>query len=136
DQTAFYPTSGGQPHDLGLIEECPVQEVYESQDGEIIHSVARPVEGGTLRCFIDWTRRFDHMQQHTGQHILSQAFLRTNQLATVSFHMGADYATIDLDAADVSKSQVRLAEDLANDVIRENRLIKVRIVPPEEASGL
>jgi len=136
DQTAFYPTSGGQPHDLGLIEECPVQEVYESQDGEIIHSIARPVEGGTLRCFIDWTRRFDHMQQHTGQHILSQAFLRTNQLDTVSFHMGADYATIDLNAGNVSNNQVRRAEDLANDIVRENRLIKVRIVLPEEASGL
>jgi alanyl-tRNA synthetase len=136
DQTAFYPTSGGQPHDLGLIQDSLIQEVYENQDGEIIHSIARPIEAGALRCSIDWTRRFDHMQQHTGQHILSQAFLRTGQLDTVSFHMGATYATIDLSAGSISNDQVRRAEDLANDIIRENRLIKARIVPPEEASGL
>jgi alanyl-tRNA synthetase len=136
DQTAFYPTSGGQPHDLGLIEESPVQEVSENQDGEIVHSMVQPLQAGALRCSIDWTRRFDHMQQHTGQHILSQAFLRTGQLDTVSFHMGATYATIDLSAGTISNDQVRRAEDLANDIIRENRLIKVKVVLPDEASSL
>jgi len=136
DQTAFYPTSGGQPHDLGFIEERPVQEVYENAEGEVIHSIAQPIEVGPLRCSIDWMRRFDHMQQHTGQHILSQAFLRAGQLDTISFHMGATYATIDLSAESVTNDQVRRAEALANEIIRENRLVKVKIVEPEEASDL
>ena len=136
NQTAFYPTSGGQPHDLGFIEDSPVQDVYENPDGEIVHSMTQPIQAGALRCSIDWTRRFDHMQQHTGQHILSQAFLRTGQLDTASFHMGATYATIDLSAGNISNDQVRRAEDLANDIIRENRLIKVKIVPSDEASAL
>jgi alanyl-tRNA synthetase len=136
DQTAFYPTSGGQPNDLGLIEETAVREVCETEDGEILHLISQSVNTGVVHCSIDWTRRFDHMQQHTGQHILSQAFLRTDGLDTVSFHMGSDYATIDLSVQSVSSDQVRRAENLANEVIRENRLIRIRMVTPEEAPSL
>jgi alanyl-tRNA synthetase len=136
DQTAFYPTSGGQPHDLGLIHGIRVEDVHETDHGVIIHSMVQPVETGAVKCLIDWTRRFDHMQQHTGQHILSQAFLRTSQLDTLSFHMGVTYATIDLNAETISNDQLRRAEDLANDVVRENRLIKVKIIQPQEAAGL
>jgi alanyl-tRNA synthetase len=136
DQTAFYPSSGGQPHDLGHIHSGLVKDVFENEHGEIIHCVDRPVDSQDLECSINWERRFDHMQQHTGQHVLSQAFLRTSKLDTVSFHMGVDYATIDLDAESASMEQVRQAEDLANSILYENRPIKIRMAAPEEVPEL
>ncbi len=136
DRTAFYPTSGGQPHDLGILQASSLCNVYENDQGEIIHSVDKPVETGKVECQVDWSRRFDHMQQHTGQHVLSQAFLRTSKLSTVGFHLGADYVTIDLEAENMSSEQLRQAEDLANAVVFENRPIRVRIVPAEEVPCL
>jgi alanyl-tRNA synthetase len=136
DQTAFYPSSGGQPHDLGSIHSGLVEDVFENEGGDIVHCVDRPVDSQDLECIIDWERRFDHMQQHTGQHVLSQAFLRTSKLGTVSFHMGVDYATIDLNAESVSMEQVHKTEDLANSILYENRPVRVRIATPEEAPEL
>jgi alanyl-tRNA synthetase len=136
DQTAFYPTSGGQPHDLGTIQGVPLQEVVENQEDEIVHRTAQPFEATRLDCKIDWQRRFDHMQQHTGQHILSQAFVRTGRLNTVGFHMGANYVTIDLDTETVSSRQADEAEKLANAVIFENRPVTTRIVAPEDLPRL
>ncbi len=136
DRTAFYPTSGGQPHGLGSIQDSLVRDVQENERGEVVHRVNRHVEPGIVECTIDWTRRFDHMQQHTGQHILSQAFLRTSGLNTVSFHMSADYATIDLDTESINKEQLVRAEDLANAVLTENRPVKARIVSPEAVPEL
>ena len=136
DRTAFYPTSGGQPHDLGNLQASSVRNVYENDQGEIIHSVDKPVETGTVECQVDWSRRFDHMQQHTGQHVLSQAFLRTSKLNTMGFHLGADYVTIDLEAENISSEQLHQAEDLANSIVFENRPTKVRIASTEEVPHL
>ena len=135
DATAFYPTSGGQPHDLGIMAGARIQEVVE-RDDEIVHCLSGSVAEGRLQCEIDWARRFDHMQQHTGQHVLSQAFVRAAKRNTVGFHMGADYVTIDLDAEGISAQQVGEAEHLANTIIYDNRPIAVRIVPEGGVSTL
>ncbi|MEW5979849.1 MAG: alanyl-tRNA editing protein [Acidobacteriota bacterium] len=136
DQTAFYPTSGGQPFDLGRIEGGEVMEVYENEEGAIVHRVDRPPSATQVRCEIDWPRRLDHMQQHTGQHILSQAFVRECQLNTVGFHMGKETSTIDLEAPNVTAQQLRQAEDLANAIVFENRSVKTRIVPAQDVPTL
>jgi len=133
--TAFYPTSGGQPHDLGIVGGARIQEVVE-RDDEIVHRLDGPVTGERLECEIDWERRFDHMQQHTGQHVLSQAFVRAGKRNTVGFHMGADYVTIDLAAEGIGQQQLRDAERLANTITYENRPIAVRIVPETEVPAL
>jgi alanyl-tRNA synthetase len=135
DATAFYPTSGGQPYDLGTMAGTLVQEVIE-RDDEVVHCLEGSLAGDQVRCEIDWARRFDHMQQHTGQHVLSQAFVRAAKRNTVGFHMGADYVTIDLDAEGISPQQISAAEHLANEIIYENRPIAVRIVPEAEVPAL
>jgi alanyl-tRNA synthetase len=135
DSTAFYPTSGGQPHDLGVVAGARVREVAE-REGEIVHCLESPVAEERVECAIDWARRFDHMQQHTGQHVLSQAFIRAGRRNTVGFHMGDDYATIDLDAENIGQQQLSEAERLANTIIYENRPIAVRIVPEAEVPVL
>jgi len=135
DATAFYPTSGGQPHDQGIMASARIHEVVE-RDDEIVHCLTSPVVGEHLQCEIDWVRRFDHMQQHTGQHVLSQAFVRAAKRNTVGFHMGADYVTIDLDAEAVSSQQISEAEHLANEIVYENRAVGVRTVPEAEVPAL
>jgi alanyl-tRNA synthetase len=136
DQTGFYPTSGGQPHDLGTIQGVPLEDVFENQEDEIIHRTAQPFQATLLDCHVDWHRRFDHMQQHTGQHILSQAFVRTSGFNTVGFHMGANYVTIDLDAETVNSQQTDEAENLANAVVFENRPVRAEIITPERLPEL
>ena len=136
DRTAFYPTSGGQPHDLGSIEGHPVVEVVDGPDGTIIHRLEHRLPTTRVRCQVHWPRRFDHMQQHTGQHILSQSFIRVASLATVGFHLSAGYSTIDLEAAEVHPDALRSAEDLANSIVYRNRSVAPRLVPPDEAAGL
>src|SRR5262245_28512653 len=135
DATAFYPTSGGQPHDLGIIGGLRIQEVAE-RDEEVVHLLDGSITGDRLKCEVDWERRFDHMQQHTGQHILSQAFIRASKRDTIGFHMGTDNVTIDLDAESISQQQLDEAERLANTIVYENRPIFVRIVPEEEIPAL
>ena len=95
DQTAFYPTSGGQPNDLGCIGEANILDVRDELD-VILHVADRELGPGEVRGSIDWARRFDHMQQHTGQHLLSAMFQASCGLPTVSFHLGSDLCTIDL----------------------------------------
>ncbi len=137
DRSAFYPTSGGQPHDVGSIGGVDVCNVIENELDQVLHWLKEPLrQEGEVHCAIDWTRRFDHMQQHSGQHVLSQAFIRTAKLDTVGFHMGADYATIDLATDSISPGQVRQAEDLANVIVYENRPIRIRMVLREEALSL
>jgi alanyl-tRNA synthetase len=144
DRTAFYPTSGGQVFDTGWIVaedqlKLRVEEVGEREDGAILHYLesARALEKGTrVQGLIDVERRRDHMQQHSGQHVLSAAFVRLFNMATVSFHMGADYCSIDLDAKSLSSDQVQAAESLANDVVMENRPVAIRFVTQEEARNL
>ena len=130
DRTAFYPTSGGQPHDTGRLNNLPVIDVLEDEEDRIVHVVAERLQG-TVKGAVDWLRRFDHMQQHTGQHILSQACLRTLGAQTRAVHLGGEVSTLDLDRPEMSAEAVASAEDLANQIVFEDRPVLVREV--EEA---
>src|SRR3974377_1762157 len=144
DRTAFYPTTGGQVHDTGLVsvaeEQFKVTEVANAEDGRVIHYLEAPVKeikpGIKIRGQVDANRRRDHMQQHTGQHVLSGAFVHLYENPTVSFHTGEDYCSIDLDTATLTKEQVEQAERLANEIILENREVQIRFVTREEAGKL
>ncbi|TQR17293.1 alanyl-tRNA editing protein [Psychrobacillus soli] len=132
-ETAFYPTGGGQPHDTGTLNGIPVANV-ETIDGEIRHFLAEslPINTKVVEGSIDWDRRFDHMQQHAGQHILSAAFESLFEFQTISFHLGKESATIDLDTTTISEEQLKEAEALANQIILENRPIDTKWVTLEE----
>jgi alanyl-tRNA synthetase len=135
DRTAFYPTSGGQPFDLGSIAGAAVVEVID-EDDRIAHRVATPVAADDVACAVDWQRRFDHMQQHTGQHLLSAVFEELFGLHTVSFHLGAESATIDLEGGAVDARTALAAERRANAIVFENRAVTVRFEDAAEAQGL
>ena len=135
DRTAFYPTSGGQPFDTGTLGGARVVDVIDRDDRVVLHVIEGELAPGTAHGTIDWDRRFDHMQQHTGQHVLSAAFDRVCQARTESFHLGTVSATIDL-AREVSPSQVAAAELSANQVVWEDRPVQVRFVDAAEAGGL
>ena len=136
DQTAFYPTSGGQPFDTGTLGGAAVTDVIDREDGGITHVVSGSLKPGeVLAGEIDWARRFDHMQQHTGQHVLSAAFDRLFGVRTESFHMGQQSATIDL-AREVSASEIAKAEDDANRVVWEDRPVTIRFATAEEAAAM
>jgi len=137
DRTAFYPTTGGQPHDTGTLGGRRVVDVIERDaDGEVLHVVDAPLSAGVVVAgVVEWPRRLDHMQQHTGQHVLSAAFLRVLALPTTSFHMGRDVATIDLGGTTDDESIAR-AEDEANRVVWDDRPVTVRFASAEEAAGL
>src|SRR5262245_4237002 len=132
DTTAFYPTSGGQPNDLGTINDVPLIDCIEDEStGTVVHVVERSIEKGSVHCRVDAARRADHMQQHSGQHVLSQAFVELFNWPTVSFHLGAIHCTIDLPAESVTRDQAEKAEDLANRIIRDNRNVAVRYIAQE-----
>ena len=135
DRTCFYPTSGGQPCDQGTLDGCPVHEVTEEGD-DIVHWVQGEVRGPVVHGVVAWPRRFDHMQQHTGQHILSEAFLKLLSTQTVSFHLGAETCTIDLERPSLEAAQASEAEDLANAVVFGNRPITARFVRPEDLPAM
>ena len=136
DQTAFYPSSGGQPFDTGTLGGAAVSDVIDREDGTIAHVVAGSLKAGeVVTGEIDWARRFDHMQQHTGQHVLSAAFDRLFGVRTESFHMGQLSATIDL-AREVTAAEVAKAEDDANRVVWEDRPVTVRFATAEEAAAM
>ena len=136
DQTAYYPTSGGQPFDLGTLGGAAVTEVIDREDGTISHVVSGTVKiGEVLSGTIDWARRFDHMQQHTGQHVLSAAFDRLFGVRTESFHMGAAASSIDL-AREVSATELEQAEDDANRIVWEDRMVHIRFASAEEAAAM
>jgi len=128
DRTAFYPTSGGQPHDVGTLDGIAVLDVWEDDAGNVWHLLDRLPERAEVRGAIDWPRRFDHMQQHTGQHLLSAGFVRLLDAPTVSFHLGADDSTIDLDAPELSWDSAFSVEADVNRVIWENRPVEVHVV--------
>lgn len=149
DRTAFYPTSGGQVFDTGWISPATsanddakfrVTEVADTEDGRVIHYLEAPPKdlkpGTRIRGQVDAARRRDHMQQHTGQHVLSAAFVRLFNMPTVSFHMGDDYCSIDLDTPTLTKDQVEAAERLSNEIILENRPVAIRFVTRDEAVNL
>src|SRR5580700_4761807 len=125
DVTALYPTSGGQPHDLGKVGDANVLDVRDEGE-EIVHIVDRQVDLGTVQGCVDWPRRFDHMQQHTGQHLLSAMFQERFGRPTVSFHLGSDISTIDLRGEEPSEEILEGAERAANRVIFDDRPVNVR----------
>jgi alanyl-tRNA synthetase len=141
DRSAFYPTSGGQIFDTGWLEfdsaKLPVAEVAEDeQTGAVLHILEGGSElpsGATVRGVINAERRRDHMQQHSGQHVLSAAFERLYNFATVSFHMGDESCSIDLATQSVTAEQLRAAERLSNEVIAEDRPVEIRYATPDEA---
>ena len=135
DRTALYPTSGGQPFDTGRLGTATVIDVVDRDDEVILHVVDGPLEPGPVRGVIDWTRRFDHMQQHTGQHVLSAAFDRLFNARTESFHLGTTSSTIDLNRP-VSPGEIERAEDESNRVVWENRPVSIRFADAEEAARL
>lgn len=135
DRTAFYPTSGGQPFDTGAIAGTRVVEVID-EDSRIAHRLAEPLAAEHVDCTIDWPRRFDHMQQHTGQHLLSAVFEELFQLKTVSFHLGAESATIDLEGSTVDARTLATAERRANEIIAANRPVSVAFEEAAAAQGL
>ncbi|WP_216828173.1 alanyl-tRNA editing protein [Alkalihalobacterium elongatum] len=133
-QTAFYPTGGGQPHDIGTLNDVPVINVDEA-DEEIRHYIEKPLEIiDEVFGVINWERRFDHMQQHLGQHILSACFEELFNISTVSFHLGTEFVTIDLDIDQLTEEQVIEVETLANQVILENRPVETKWVTESELS--
>src|SRR5687768_12020294 len=135
DRTAFYPTSGGQPYDTGRLGEVAVVETLDLDD-EIAHVVTAPLATGVrVSGEIDWMRRFDHMQQHTGQHVLSAAFDRVFDNRTMSFHMGSDVSTIDLQRA-MTAGEVERGVDEANSIVWEDRPVSIRAVSAAEAAAL
>ena len=135
DQTAFYPTGGGQPHDTGTLNDMEVLNV-EEVDQEIRHYLERelPLGAENITGTINWQRRFDHMQQHSGQHLLSAAFEELFGFETVSFHLGKEVSTIDLSMDNLTEQQAEKAEELANQIILENRSIESRWLTIEEAA--
>ncbi len=146
DRTAFYPTSGGQPSDTGVLRaisrggaalDIPVESVEEDEHGEVWHFVRKPLTAGThIEGHIDWQRRFDHMQQHTGQHLLSAVFLRELEAPTVSFHLGEASSTIDLAIAPIAHHTLERIERLANEIIAEDRPVTARYVSRAEAEAM
>ena len=136
DQTAFYPASGGQPCDTGTIGGAAVSDVIDREDGTIAHVTSGSLKvGEVVRGAIDWARRFDHMQQHTGQHVLSAAFDHLFGVRTESFHMGTLSATIDL-AREVGAAEVAKAEDEANRIVWEDRAVAIRFASAAEAAKM
>jgi alanyl-tRNA synthetase len=163
DRTSFYPTSGGQPFDTGTLGALHVVDVVDEDDGTITHVIedvghdfsradggqdpnradASLVVGRTVHGAIDWARRFDHMQQHTGQHVLSAAFDRLFGVRTVSFHLGASASTIDLaprqgsgQARELAPRDIAAAEGEANRIVWENRPVTIRFADAEDAAKL
>jgi len=135
DRTAFYPTSGGQPHDLGWIGGSPVVEVIDEED-TVAHLTAGPVDAAEVDCRLDWARRFDHMQQHSGQHLLSAVILEEFGLHTVSFHLGEEVSTIDIETPSLDAATIAAAERRANETVCENRPIEISFEEAEAVSDL
>jgi len=163
DRTAFYPTSGGQPFDTGTLGPYTVVDVFDEDDGTVWHVVEprtanqeprtrtenqnenqnenpeprtlNPEPGQAVHSVIDWARRLDHMQQHTGQHVLSAAFERLFGVRTVSFHLGADVSTIDL-ARETTPAEIAAAENAANAVVWDDRPVAIRFASAEDAAKM
>ena len=136
DHSLFYPDSGGQPHDTGKINDIAVINVYVRQsDQAVVHVLKEAPQSDSISGDIDWTRRFDHMQQHTGQHILSRAFLELFDADTLSFHLGDHESTIDIDIANLRVQDVLKIENLTNKIIWENRPVKIQFLNKDEVES-
>jgi len=139
DASAFYPTSGGQPNDLGTIGGVPVVDVVD-EDDRVAHVLASSLDARAMdspvSARIDWARRYDHMQQHTGQHLLSAVFEDLFGAKTVSVHFGADYSTLDLDAEMITRDQLTKVEARANELVADARAVMVTFEDAATATGL
>jgi alanyl-tRNA synthetase len=135
DQTCFYPESGGQPYDRGWMDRVEVVKVFE-EDGRIVHLLEKDVEAGSIKGKIDWQTRFDHMQQHSGQHILSQCFHELLEAETLAFHLGEDASTLEMDLRKVSDEGVERVETRANEIIYQDREVKIHSLPEDKVGSL
>ncbi len=137
DRSAFYPEGGGQPADRGTLGAAAVVDVQE-RGGEVLHVLDRPLQAGELQGAVDWSRRFDHMQQHHGQHLLSAAFERMHQAATTSFHLGERTCTIDLDCSisRLDEPALRAAEAAANETVWRDLPVQARDFGADERARL
>jgi len=146
NRSAFYPTSGGQPFDTGSLRttsptgsnvEVPVEQVEEDESGTVWHFVPQPLSAGAhVEGQVDWSRRFDHMQQHTGQHLLSAVFVRELQAPTVSFHLGDGTSTIDLASPTIAHHSIERVERIANEIIGEDRPVTISYASRAEAEAM
>ena len=137
DRSAFYPASGGQPFDTGTLGSARIVDVFDDAGGDVAHAIEghELLVGQSVHGAIDWLRRFDHMQQHTGQHILSAAFDTLFDARTASFHLGAESSTIDLEG-EMTPAQIAAAEQEANRIVWEDRDVAIRFASPEDAVRL
>ena len=135
DRTAFYPTSGGQPFDTGRLGDAAVVDVVDEGD-RIAHLLAEPVGGERLHGRVDWPRRFDHMQQHTGQHLLSAVIAELFGAVTVGVHFGRDASTLDLETGSFPHGEVMEAEARANEAVTANRPVGVSFEEAATVAGL
>jgi alanyl-tRNA synthetase len=135
DRTAFYPTSGGQPFDTGRLSGIEVTDVVDEGE-QIAHLLAQPIRRGQVVGQVNWPRRFDHMQQHTGQHLLSAVLSDLYGYATIGVHFGGESSTVDLDARALTPDQIGRAEDRSNEIVVGNRPVEVTFEESEAATGL
>jgi len=135
DRTAFYPSSGGQPYDLGWLDGQQVIEVVDEEE-HIAHLTASPVGIGPVTGEIHWPRRYDHMQQHTGQHLLSAVFMNLFDYPTLSFHMGDEVSTIEIAAKELTETQIERAESCANEEARRAPPVHIAFEDADSVAGL
>ncbi|HYF82638.1 MAG TPA: DHHA1 domain-containing protein [Clostridia bacterium] len=135
DKTAFYPEGGGQPSDTGHLNDVNVLQVID-KDGQLLHIVDKPLESETVKGLINWPRRFDHMQQHTGQHILSECFEKLLNGSTDSFHLGKDIVSIEINIENFNDSDMPQIENMANAIIYSNLPVTAKIVTDEELQSI
>ncbi len=141
DRTAFYPTSGGQPHDIGTLNDIPVVDVWEDEAHEVWHLLARPLSPAVtlphpVHGVVDEARRFDHMQQHSGQHLLSATFDHLYKAKTLSFHLGSESSTIDVDMPHLPAEKIRTVEEEVNHLIWQDLPVRARFVTQEELAAI
>ncbi len=135
NRTAFYPTSGGQPFDVGWLGGQDVVEVIDEED-RVAHLLAAPCPEQAVTGKIDWFRRYEHMQQHSGQHLLSAVFEEQFGFSTLSFHMGTEVSTIELGAKEITEPQIAQAEGRANELARNGQAVRVGFEDAAEVEGL
>ncbi|WP_285765957.1 hydrolase [Peribacillus sp. SI8-4] len=136
DETAFYPEGGGQPSDAGTIDNLAVLDVIKGTEGDILHKLEKKPSSTTVHCELDWSRRFDHMQSHSGQHLLSAVCRELFEANTVSFHLGKEYLTIDINEAEWTEVHTAEVEKKVNQYIFENHKLHTYYVTKEQVQSL
>jgi alanyl-tRNA synthetase len=136
DQTAFYPTSGGQPFDTGRINGIPVTDVWDDDKGKIWHQIPTFPDSDQIFGQIDWARRFDHMQQHSGQHILSAVFIDKLSANTIGFQIGKETSTIDIDISTLNTDAIHDVETAANTIVWANHPIIIQVISDENIGSI